>query len=254
MNGGHPARRAAIAGAMLILTLSALSACDGGGSDEDGEADVRRQSAADFPRADRPVAPVVSIRYASEEARDRVHEAREIMDKAGIRPGMSVADVGAGEGYYTVRLARRVGPNGRVQAEDILAEVVDALEQRVSREGLANVRVTLGAPDDPKLPAGRFDRILMAHMYHEVEEPYAFLWNLWPALRPGGQVVVVDSMRSTDEHGTPPKMLICEFAAVGYQLVELEAKPAAGGYIARFRTVGARPAPDSITPCEEKGE
>ncbi|MEC9017071.1 MAG: methyltransferase domain-containing protein, partial [Pseudomonadota bacterium] len=117
--------RAALAGALVLL-----SACD---QLSGGNASQRPVAARDFPRADRPVAPIVSTRWSSEEARDRVNEAEDIMDRAGIRPGMTVADIGAGEGYYTVRLAQRVGPTGRVLAEDILPEVIEALSRRITR-------------------------------------------------------------------------------------------------------------------------
>lgn len=235
----------ALAGAPLLVLLAACDMLGGGGEEKGG----RRDSAADFPKADRPVAPVVSTRYASEEVRDRLNEANDIMDRAGIRPGMTVADIGAGEGYYTVRLAARVGAKGRVLAQDIMPEVIEALGRRINREHWDNVSVKLGTPDNPGLPAASFDRILMVHMYHEIEEPYAFLWNMRPALKADGEVIVVDSMRSTDQHGTPPKLLICEFAAVGYQLIDLVPRPSAGGYLARFRVNGARPAPADIRPC-----
>lgn len=237
-----PSRRAAaLAGAVLLL-----GACDMlGGDDQSG----RSETARSFPKADRPVAPIVSTRYASEETRDRANEANDVMDHAGIRSGMTVADIGAGEGYYTVRLAKRVGPQGRVLAEDIMAEVIDALGQRINREAWDNVSVRLGTPDDPRLPEKSFDRIMMIHMYHEIDEPYAFLWHLRPALKTDGEVIVVDANRPTQLHGTPPKLLICEFSSVGYRLAHMEPRPAAGGYIARFQKVGARPRPESIRPC-----
>ena len=90
----------------------------------------------------------------------------------------------------------------------------------------------------------------MVHMYHEIEEPYAFLWHMRPALKPEGEVIVVDSDRPTSEHGTPPKLLACEFASVGYRLMEMMPRPSSGGYLARFRTVGARPDPDAIRACK----
>lgn len=237
--------RGVLALAMAALPLGGCDALPGFGQGDE----ARRESARDFPKADRPVAPVVSIRYASEEARDRKNEANDIMNKAGVESGMTVADIGAGEGYYTVRLAKRVGPQGRVLAQDIMAEVIDALGQRINRENWDNVSVKLGTPDDPKLPANSFDRIFLVHMYHEIEEPYAFLWNLHPALKPDGEVIVVDAMRPTDQHGTPPKLLTCEFASVGYQLIELEPRPSADGYFARFKAVGTAPQPDAIRPC-----
>nr|WP_315764940.1 methyltransferase domain-containing protein [Sphingomonas sp. Y38-1Y] len=202
-----------------------------------------------FPAADRPVATIVSNRWSTEEARDRVKEAETVMDRAGIRPGMTVADIGAGEGYYTIRLAARVGEDGRVLAEDIVPGVRDDLAQRVARERLDNVSVRLGLPEDPRLPENSFDRILMVHMYHEIAAPYEFLWRMRPSLRPQGEVIVVDADRATENHGTPPALLECEFAAVGYKLVRREEMPSAGGYIAAFRAEGARPEPGAIKAC-----
>ena len=100
---------------------------------------------------------------------------------------MVVADIGAGEGYYTVRLAPVVGRQGRVLAEDIVPEVEERLIQRVHRENLENVAVKLGEPDDPKLPPSSFDRIFLVHVYHEVESPYAFMWHLRQGLKPDGR-------------------------------------------------------------------
>ncbi|HKR15919.1 class I SAM-dependent methyltransferase [Rhizorhapis sp.] len=212
----------------------------------------RPETARQFPRADRPVALIESTRWSNEESRDRVNEAEEVMDRAGIKAGMTVADIGAGEGYYTVRLARRVGAEGRVLAQDILPEVRDSLAMRVSRENLENVSVKLGAADDPMLPERSFDRIFMVHMYHEITEPYAFLWRLYPALKLSGEVIVVDADRPTEQHGTPPRLLKCEFEAVGYRLIAISPKPSAGGYMARFTISGNRPAPENIRACSIK--
>lgn len=233
---------ALLAGAALLL---GLAGCDRLSGTREGD----RPEATDFPRADRPISPIVSTRWSDEISRDRQNEARDTMDLAGVRPGMTVADIGAGEGYYTVRLAERVGARGRVLAQDIVPETIDALARRITRENWANVSVKLGRPDDPMLPAGSFDRIFMVHMYHEIEEPYAFLWHLFPALRTQGEVVVIEANRATSEHGTPPRLLECEFKSVGYRLIELLPKPAAGGYIARFAKIAARPDPDAIRPC-----
>ena len=230
---------------VLLLSGGLLAACD---SLAPASSD-RPEPAQDFPRADRPVAPIISTRWSTEEARDRVNEAEEIMDRAGIEPGMTVADIGAGEGYYTVRLATRVGPKGRVLGQDIIAEVIDQLGQRVTRENRDNVSVKLGTPDDPRLPEKSFDRVLMVHMYHEIAEPYAFLWRLYPALKPGGQVIVVDIDRPTEQHGTPPALLRCEFEAVGFRYAGVEARTAAGGYLMRFEPGERRMAPDEIRPC-----
>lgn len=229
----------------LVLVVAALAACDG--SKPLLKHEVREPGP--FPAADRPVASIVSARWSTEEARDRMNEAGEVMAKAEVKPGMTVADIGAGEGYYTIRLAGRVGKDGRVLAEDIVPAVRDALADRVARERLANVSVKLGTPNDPKLPDASFDRVFMVHMYHEIAQPYEFLWRLRPSLKPNGLVVVVDANRPTRDHGTPPMLLKCEFAAVGYVPVDMQNMPSAGGYLATFRAAGPRPDPSAIRGC-----
>ncbi|PXA99632.1 SAM-dependent methyltransferase [Nostoc sp. 3335mG] len=232
-------------GLVLSLALFALAGCDGR-SRAPQKADEPKYG---FPAADRPVASIISSRWSTEEARDRLKEADTVMDRAGIKKGMTVADIGAGEGYYTVRLASRVGDEGRVLAEDIVPEVRDALATRVARERLDNVSVRLGLPADPRLPEASFDRVFMVHMYHEIASPYEFLWRMRPSLRPGGQVIVVDGDRPTQDHGTPTELLKCEFAAVGYVQVSLQRMPSAGGYLAIFEAQGERPEPQTIKAC-----
>ncbi len=203
-----------------------------------------------FPKAQREVAPIVSDSFSTEDARDRVGEAEQVMTLAGVRPGMSVADVGAGEGYYTVRLAPAVGPAGRVLAEDIMADARDALSDRVQRDHLDNVAVKLGAPDNPMLPRGSFDRIFLVHMYHEVQSPYAFLWHLRDGLKPDGLVVVVDADRPTGRHGIPPGLLRCELGAIGLAPVKFARLEDSDAYLMAFRAAAARPAPEQIEACK----
>ena len=221
-----------------FLILTALGAC--------------RQAPEEpsFPKADREVAPIVSDAFSTEDVRDRLGEAEQVLKLAGVAPGMWVADIGAGEGYYTVRLAPVVGRRGRVLAEDIVPEVEERLIQRVHRENLENVAVKLGEPDDPKLPPNSFDRIFLVHVYHEVESPYAFMWHLRQGLKPNGEVVVVDANRRPKRHGMPPRLLQCELAAVGLKLSRYE--PITGGeaYFSSFRIAGQRPEPDKIRACK----
>ena len=231
------------AGAAILL-LAALSACQGGADDS-----ARPAAARDFPKPFRPVSAVTSNEFSDEDVRDNLGEAKVVMDLARIGAGTSVADIGAGEGYYTVRLSERVGPRGRVLAQDIDPGAIQRLGQRVERERLDNVSIKLGAAEDPRLPERSFDRVFMVHMYHEVTEPYAFLWRLRPALREGGQVIVVDVDRPTDRHGMPPSLLFCEFQAVGFRLVEFVRRPELNGYYAQFEAVGPRPEPGAIKPC-----
>lgn len=203
-----------------------------------------------FPKANRDVAPIVGESFSTEDVRDRLGEAEQVMELASVKPGMSVADVGAGEGYYTVRLARVVGPRGRVLAEDIRPDVRDALTDRVQRERLDNVAVKLGAPDNPMLPAQSFDRIFLVHMYHEVQSPYAFLWHLRDGVRPGGLVAVVDSSRPVKRHGIPPARLRCEFGAVGLDPVQFSMLAGGEAYFMEFRIARPKPAPEQIVPCK----
>ena len=207
---------------------------------------------SEFPAASRDVAPIVGDSFSTEDARDRLGEAEAVIAFAGLKQGMSVADIGAGEGYYTVRLSRAVGPRGRVLAEDIVPSTRDRLALRVNREQLDNVFVRLGLPQDPKLPAGGFDRIFLVHMYHEVEQPYEFLWHTRQGLSHGGMIVVVDADRPVKRHGTPPALLDCEFASVGLERVREAALEGADSYMALFRAARPLPQPAAIKPCALK--
>jgi predicted methyltransferase len=203
-----------------------------------------------FPSAHRDVAPIVGDTFSTEDARDRVGEAQEVMQLAGVRPGQWVADVGAGEGYYTVRLARVVGAKGRVLGEDIVSRTIGELADRVQRQRLDNVAVRLGKPDDPSLPPHTFDRIFLVHMYHEVASPYAFLWHMREGLKPDGLVIVVDADRPVSRHGMPPDQLKCEFAALNMKPVNFTMLAGGEVYFMSFRIAGPRPEPQAITACK----
>ncbi len=224
--------------ATFLLAAFALAAC------RQGPEETR------FPKADRPVAPIVADRFSTEDARDRMGEAEQVMELAGIAPGMSVADVGAGEGYYTVRLAPVVGSKGRVLAEDIEPQTRDSLSERVQREQLNNVAVKLGTPDNPMLPHASFDRIFLVHVYHEVAEPYAFLWHLREGLKKDGKIIVVDADRPVPHHGMPPHQLKCEFEALGLAPAGYVSLSGSSSYFMAFRIAGPRPEPAKIKPCK----
>ena len=221
-----------------LLALLALAACQ-----------EQSTNASGFPKPDRPVSDVVSAQFSTEDQRDSRGEAQTVMDLAEMTEGMTVADIGAGNGYYTVRLAERVGKGGRVLAQDIDTEALDRLARRVERYRLDNVSIQRGEYADPRLPDNSFDRIFMVHMYHEIEQPYEFLWRMWPALRTEGQVVVVDVDRPTDAHGIDPLLLSCEFSRVGYELVAFKDAPELSGYYAQFKAAATRPEPGEIKPC-----
>jgi SAM-dependent methyltransferase len=205
-----------------------------------------------FPAPARPVAGIVTDIWRNEKSRDQAGEAERVMNLLGVAAGLAVADIGAGKGYYTVRLARRVGPTGRIFAEDVVPEYLERLARRVASEGLAGwVTVVRGDPHDPRLPTGSIDLALLVHMYHEVQQPYGLLWNLRLALRPGARVAVIDARKQTEAHGTPPDLLRCELAAVGYRqtaFYDLQER----SYLAVFVPPSPREAPQSpsaIRPC-----
>jgi ubiquinone/menaquinone biosynthesis C-methylase UbiE len=116
----------------------------------------------------------------------------QVMDALGIGDGSVVADLGAGGGWFTVRLARRVGPNGLVFAEDIQPQMIEAIERRVQREGLINVSTVFGSADNPSLPADRLDAALMVDAFYEVENRQALLTHVRMALKPGGRLGIID--------------------------------------------------------------
>ena len=241
-----------------LAAVAMLAACHAAGDDA-----RRDPGARDFPRATRPIEPVggsgrAGVAFPLAEAqRDSAGEAAWVMRLAGIGPGMSVADVGAGEGYYTVRLSPVVGRRGRVLAEDIDAGVLSRLGERVERERLDNVSIQLGDAVDPHLPPASFDRVLLVHVYGQVTEPYAFLWHLRGALRSGGSVVVEEddapvvgrANRGANRFAIAPAQLFCEFAALGFRLIQFGTKSGAAGYYAQFEAIGERPEPATVNPC-----
>jgi ubiquinone/menaquinone biosynthesis C-methylase UbiE len=204
-----------------------------------------------FPKPDRPVAAIVSPEYSDERTRDRHREAERVMDRLGIKPGMRVADVGAGLGYYTVRLARRLGPSVTIYAQDVSAEYLGQLRARLERERVRGVTLVLGTPGDPRLPPVSLDVAILSHMYHEVENPFEFLYHLYPSLAPGARVAIIDLDKRTQDHGTPPALLRCELAAVGYRQVDSTDLAPADGYLAVFAPPAVLPPVGSITPCKQ---
>ena len=206
-------------------------------------------AASAFPAPSRPVAGIVTDTWSDERTRDQAGEAETVMRLLGVGPGARVADVGAGSGYYTLRLARRVGPQGHVYAQDIMPRYLRGLGERLRRERVGNVTLVLGDPHDPRLPRASADLALLVHMYHEIEQPFGLLHNLQPALRPGGRVAVVDMDRATGRHGTPVSLLRCEMRAVGYREVAFHDLGPKSGYLAVFEAPARRPEPASVRAC-----
>jgi len=135
--------------------------------------------------------------------RDEWQQPGKIMDIMGIGEASVVADLGAGSGWFTIRLANRVGPNGRVYAEDVQKPMIQAIKVRVDRLGLKNVETVLGIDTDPRLPKP-VDAVLIVDAYHEAEEPVALLTNLVKSLKPMGRIGIVDFKK--DGGGPGPAM------------------------------------------------
>lgn len=230
----------------IVLTLAACSKPSAQGA---AARPAPQRDASGFPTPDRPVAGIVSPIWSSGPDRDAADESGQLVRGLDIRPGMAVADIGAGSGYHTLRLSPAVGATGVVYAEDIVESYISGLRREAEARGLKNVKIVIGTPDDPKLPPGGVDRAVMVHMYHEIENPYALLWRLAGALKPGGRVGVIDLDRPTEGHGTPPSLLRCEFEAVGYRQVSEADMDGGIGYLAVFEAPKARPRPADIKPC-----
>jgi SAM-dependent methyltransferase len=206
-----------------------------------------------FPKPERPVADVISPIWHDEKERDAAGEPRQLVQLLGIKPGMTVADIGAGSGYYVVRLAPIVGPGGRIIAQDIRSDYLRSLGKRVRDLGLHNVSLALGEPHDPRLPVHSLDVAILVHMYHEISQPYGLLYNLAPALKPGARVGVVDAVGPTVEHGTPPSLLRCELAAVGYREIGFHPLTGSNAYLAIFEPPSeeSRTRPHAIIACTQ---
>ena len=176
--------------------------------------------------------------------RDQWQKPDRVMDVLGIADGSVVADLGAGGGWFTILLARRVGPNGLVYAEDIQRQMIEEIGRRVERERLTNVRTVLGTERDPRLPA-RVDAALIVDTYREVEDPVALLTNVAGYLKPQGRVGVVDFLPGgggpgpAPEDRVDPDAVIRAAAAAGLQLIDRETLPPFV-YVLVFGKAGAK--------------
>src|SRR6185295_3500471 len=162
--------------------------------------------------------------------RDQWWKPEQIMDALGIADGSIVADLGAGSGWLPIKLARRVGPNGLVYAEDIQPQMIEAIGGRVQRENLLNVRAVLGSATDPRLPPG-IDAVVIVDAYHEMEDPVTLLKNVEKSLKPQGRVGVVDfnpgggGPGPAPDERVAPATVIAAASAAGLRLISQDAIP-----------------------------
>jgi SAM-dependent methyltransferase len=182
------------------------------------------------PVSGRRIAPVMShlgADWLERPERVREEEPERALDALRLRPGQVVADVGAGSGYFTVRLARRVAPGGRVHATDVQPQMLARLRDRLTRERIDNVDLVLSAADDPRLPGGAIDLVLMVDVYHELAQPQAILRKLRHSLKADGRLVLIEyrkedpSVPIRDEHKLSVAEARLELEAEGFRLERL---------------------------------
>ena len=154
-----------------------------------------------------------------EPGREKRLQIDRVMDLLQLKPGSTIADIGAGGGWFSVRAARRVGTNGRVIAEDINAKAVAYIQQRAQREHLANIVPVLGTPDDPKLTPNSLDAALMLKVYHEIAHPPLVLANLRAALKPGARFGIIDRNGNGADHGLKESIVRDEVEHAGFRQV-----------------------------------
>jgi SAM-dependent methyltransferase len=202
----------------IILLLFAIS-CAGAAQTSTGHTGA--QNAISVQPQPRKTSPPYTGDLSKFEATDRAQklQVERVMDVLGIRPGVTVADIGAGSGWFTVRAARRVG-NANVYAVDINPAFLQHIRERARREGFHNIQTILDNDHDPLLPPKSVDSVLLLKTYHEVAQPVLFLKNLRKALKPGARVGIIDRNGMGDDHGIDATVVVDEARQAGYKLVE----------------------------------
>jgi ubiquinone/menaquinone biosynthesis C-methylase UbiE len=182
---------------------------------------------SEHPITGRRIASVMGIGGAEwlERSEREIEELPETaLDKIGIRPGMIVADVGAGVGYFSVRVGKRIGPQGKVLAVDVQPEMLAILRNRAAKAKLTNIEAILGSESDPHLPAKSCDLILMVDVYHELSQPQKMLQKMKQALKPDGRLVLLEYRKEDphipirSEHKMSVQEAKTEVEAEGYKL------------------------------------
>ena len=202
--------------------------------------------------------PARTMSYRGAPWLERVERAREerpdeVIDAMQLQPGDVVADIGVGSGYFARRIAERVGPEGKVYGVDIQPEMLQILEEALEKEGIANVEPVLGGADDPNLPTGVIDWILLVDVYHEFSEPAGMLARMRESLAPGGRVALLE-YRLEDEtgdhiyadHRMSVRQVLAEWQAAGFELVDLyEFLPSQHMFILRDATDPSDASPET---------
>jgi ubiquinone/menaquinone biosynthesis C-methylase UbiE len=186
--------------------------------------------------------------WLEREGRAETEKPEMVIQAMEIREGMTVAEIGAGTGFFSRRLAKAVGPSGKVYAEDIQPEMLDLLKQNAAKEGIGNVIPVLGTETDPKLPARGVDRILLVDVYHEFQKPEPMLAAMRDSLAPGGTITLVEYRLEGEtashinlKHRMSVDQVLSEWTAAGFLLLkQIETLPSQHLFIFSAKR-GARP-------------
>jgi ubiquinone/menaquinone biosynthesis C-methylase UbiE len=204
--------------AVSLLSVVGLGACS-----RATKAPPAAPVAQPQPQQDRPTSTPYSgdLSIFESPGRDKRLQIDRVMKLLKLGPGKTVADIGAGSGWFSVRAAKKVAPGGTVFAEDINPAATKYIDDRAKKESLPNIRTVLGVPDDPKLPAASVDAVLMLKVYHEIAQPVRFVENLKPSLKPGALVGIIDrnGNGSGTDHGIPQAVVEREMGEAGYRRV-----------------------------------
>ena len=147
------------------------------------------------PVTGRPIAPVMGIggaEWLDREEREKEEQPRKAIAQFNLKPGMMIGDVGAGTGYYSIRMAKMIGPTGTVYANDIQPAMLETLRAKAAEAQVSNIVTVLGSESDPKLPAGKLDLVILVDVYHEFSRPQRMLQGIRESLKPGGRLVLLE--------------------------------------------------------------
>ena len=163
----------------------------------------------------------VSASFAQD--RDSWQQPERVMDIIGVKPGMTIGEVGAGRGYFTFKLARRVGDEGKIYANDIDQEALMSIESRCRSEGITNVEIILGKIDDPCFPEGKMDMVFMSFVFHLLEKPVELLKNLKQSMKPGASLIIIDPRKAKMTPQVEKWKIIEPIVEAGFKLLRKEA-------------------------------
>lgn len=179
------------------------------------------------PRKPAQVMPWTGADWLEREHREELEKPEVVLEAMGLKDGDLVADLGAGTGFFTRRMARAVAPSGRVYATDIQPQMLERLKASAAQEGIANIVTVLGTETDPRLPKGMFDWILLVDVYHEFQQPEPMLAKIREALKPGGRVALVEYRAEGDTakhidaaHKMTVEQVLAEWSPAGFELKE----------------------------------